>query len=134
MSGLPLVILAVALSLGTQPPPKKADPAPPMPMPTPKKDSVVEVQIVVRSTLRELEALCVAKTPATTIFVENVEPVQVHHCIGTTLHQPFRACKESKAMDASRTSRSSIGQQVRWQCRQVPLLRSMSPSRTNLLH
>lgn len=113
MSGLPLVILAVALSLGTQPPPKKADPAPPMPMPTPKKDSVVEIQIVVRSTLKELEALCIAKTPATTIFVENVKPVQVHHCIGNTLHNHSMHAKNQKAMDPADV-KVSVGQRIRW--------------------
>lgn len=113
MSALPPVILAVVLSLGTQPP-KKADPAPSQP--APKKDpvvEVVEVEIVVRPIKKELDALCVPKTPATTIFVESAKPVQVYHCIGTKLHNHTEHEKNQKAMDPADV-KLAVGQRIRW--------------------
>ena len=111
MSGLPPVILAVVLSLGTQVPAPKADPQPAPP--APKPDAVVEVQIVVRATFKELETLCVAKTPATTIFVENAKPVQVHHCLGSKLHNHSEHAKNEKAFDPADV-KVTVGQRVRW--------------------
>jgi hypothetical protein len=111
MNALPLVILAVVLSLGTQPPPApKPAPTPPKPsQPPPKKPETVSVEIVV-GTQANLAAACKKGAQPSTIFVVN--PKQVFHCIGNTLHDHANHGKNPDMEKA--VVRVSAGDRVRW--------------------
>lgn len=116
MNALPFVILALVLSLGTQPPAKK-DPAPPspppkpLPQPQPKLDSVVDVEIVV-GTQDQLVKLCSAPgIPPSAIFISTTSK-QVFHCVGNKMFNHADHGKEPALEKA--VVRANASQTVRW--------------------
>ena len=109
MSAVPLVILAVALSLGIQAPtPNSTPPTPPQPKaPT---AGPIAVQIVV-GTQPDLNALCKKGGQApSTVFV--VSTTQVFHCVGNSLHDHANHGKDPDLEKA--VVRASARERVRW--------------------
>ena len=111
MSAVPLVILAVALSLGIQQP--SVNSTPPKPQPQPKPDAklaAIAVQIVV-GTQATLNALCKKGGQApSTVFVAST--TQVYHCIGNSLHDHANHGKDPDLERA--VVRASAKERVRW--------------------
>ena len=107
---MPLVIFAVALSLGMQQPSRNSTPPKP---PQPKPESTlapIAVQIVV-GTQANLNALCKKGGQApSTVFV--VSAKQVYHCIGNSLHDHTNHGKDPDLEKA--VVRASAKERVRW--------------------
>src|SRR5687768_12841456 len=104
MNAVPLVIVAVVMSLGMQPAPK---PAPP---PQPVKPVTLNVEIVVGAQ-ENLAATCKkGGVNPSTVFV--VSTKQVFHCIGNSLHDHANHGKDPDLEKA--VVRLSAGDRVRW--------------------
>jgi len=121
MSAVPLVIVAVVLSLGMQTPSPKPTPPPtpspsstqpetkPQPKPDPKL-APIAVQIVV-GTQPNLDALCKKGGQApSAVFV--VSAAQVFHCVGNSLHDHANHGKDPDLEKA--VVRASANERVRW--------------------
>lgn len=104
MTALPFVILAVVLSLGTQPPPKKAEPAAPAP-------PVVEILIVV-GTQDDLAKTCSGAGVTVSSVLVATTNKQVYHCVGNKLFNHADHGKEPALEKA--VVRLNAGQAVRW--------------------
>jgi hypothetical protein len=121
MSAVPLVIVAIVLSLGMQTPSPKPTPPPtpspsstqpetkPQPKPDPKL-ALIAVQIVV-GTQPNLNALCKKGGQApSTVFV--VSATQVFHCVGNSLHDHANHGKDPDLEKA--VVSASAKERVRW--------------------
>ena len=106
MNAVPLVILAVVLSLGIQPTPKPVAPKQPPP-PQPK---VVQIRIVVGVSEEALAKQCGPTEAPSTIFVANNK--QVFHCVGNKLLNHANHGKDPNLEKA--VVRANAGELVRW--------------------
>ena len=112
MNALPLVILAVMLSLGMQPPPKNTSTTTPSQPPAPKKDTTaktIDIEIVVGPKLK-LDERCKGGPPASTVFV--VSAKEVYHCVGNVLHNHDNHLNVPEMDKAA--ARAFAGDIIRW--------------------